>query len=274
LAEAKAAGGFVAVQEFFLTRTARMADVVLPAQTFIEREGTFTSGERRVQRFYPSVAPFLGPKADFKIAAEVAQRLGSPLESRFASLVFQRITAEVPDYQGVTYPKLSQVHEQSPQIGRQDMYYGGTGYDNHQGLGVQLQPGVQSGRWTADPAAQMPADGEKRAAAQAGELWVMPVTRLYDQGVTVVDSPLLRGRLTRTEVWLNPATAANLQLANNDQVSLWVDGVQVTVQVKVNDTLPDGVGLVPRSAGIPVFAPRAVKIQRLAEVAASPSAAS
>ena len=47
--------GFVVVQDLFLTETAKLADVVLPAQPFTEREGTFTSGERRVQRFYPGV---------------------------------------------------------------------------------------------------------------------------------------------------------------------------------------------------------------------------
>ena len=47
--------GFVVVQDLFLTETAKLADVVLPAQPFTEREGTYTSGERRVQRFYPAV---------------------------------------------------------------------------------------------------------------------------------------------------------------------------------------------------------------------------
>ncbi len=91
LAKALETAGFVVVQDLFLTPTAQMADVVLPAQSFIEREGTFTSGERRVQRFYPAVSAFRGPKADFRITAELAQRLGLDVEGRAASLVFQRI---------------------------------------------------------------------------------------------------------------------------------------------------------------------------------------
>ncbi len=50
---------FMVVQDLFETETAKMADVVLPAQAYTEREGTFTSGERRVQRFYPAV-PAIG----------------------------------------------------------------------------------------------------------------------------------------------------------------------------------------------------------------------
>ena len=44
---------FVVVQELYLSQTARLADVVLPVQSWLEREGSYTSGERRVQRFYP-----------------------------------------------------------------------------------------------------------------------------------------------------------------------------------------------------------------------------
>jgi NADH-quinone oxidoreductase subunit G len=55
LADAVRGTGFLVVQELFLTATARAADVVFPAQAFTEREGSVTSGDRRVQRFYPAV---------------------------------------------------------------------------------------------------------------------------------------------------------------------------------------------------------------------------
>jgi NADH-quinone oxidoreductase subunit G len=56
---------FLVVQELFLTETAKLADVVLPAQAFIEREGTLTNGERRVQRFYAAV-PKVGQTLPFQ----------------------------------------------------------------------------------------------------------------------------------------------------------------------------------------------------------------
>ena len=63
------------VQELFLTATAKLADVVLPAQSFIEREGSYTSGERRVQRFYPAVPPKAAYLPDFRITAQIGERL-------------------------------------------------------------------------------------------------------------------------------------------------------------------------------------------------------
>ena len=272
LAQALEAAGFVVVQELFLTPTARLADVVLPVQSFIEREGTFTSGERRVQRYYPAVSAFKGARPDYRITAELAQRLGFDVEGRAASLVFQRIAAELPAYAGLSYPALAQVKEQWPIIGRGDLYYGGTQYENRQGLGVQLQPEGMAGRWTASTSdAGIPEGTPSQTAPQAGEAWLVPVTRLYDRGTTVLPSVLLAARTARPEIWLSPATAQGLKIAHNDQVALVLDGVSVTAQVKVNETLPDGVALTPRSVGIPVWYPRAVKIERIAE--ATPTAA-
>ncbi|MFA5874537.1 MAG: NADH-quinone oxidoreductase subunit NuoG, partial [Anaerolineales bacterium] len=82
---------FVAVQELFLTETAKLADVVLPAQAYTEREGSFTSGERRVQRFYPALPPRGETRADFAIITAIAKELGLELEGRSASLVMDKL---------------------------------------------------------------------------------------------------------------------------------------------------------------------------------------
>ncbi len=264
LAKALSGASFVMVQEFFLTETAKMADVVFPAQTFVEREGTFTSGERRVQRFYPAVSPFRGPKPDFAITAAIGQRLGFDIEGRVPSLVFQRLAKTVADYADVSYPKLSKTQDQWPIVHRSDLFYGGTSYHNSQGMGVQLQPraaagdGNQQEAWAVSTA---------RSAVGEGELWLIPTTKLYDRGTTMMPSLLLHARMARPELWMHPATAASLQLEHNDRVALALDDVTVEVAVCFHDTLPEGVTLVPRSAGIPIIAPRAAKFQRLAQPA-------
>lgn len=273
LAHALESAGFVVVQELFMTPTASLADVVLPVQSFIEREGSFTSGERRVQRFYPAAAPFKGTRPDFAITAEIGKRMGIELEGRSPSLVMLQIAKEVADYAGITYAKLSQVHDQWPLMERHDVYYGGTAFGNRQGLGVKLQSGIMSGEPGGETgvSAHMPEPNGRKPAVQPGEVLVAPVTRLYDRGTTVLPSVLLHARIARSELCMHPATAQDLKLADKDKalLSFGSDAAAVSVQVviKVDETLPQGIALVPRSAGIPISAPRAVKVQRLAQEA-------
>ena len=71
LAEALKGAKMVIVQELFLTETAKLADIVLPAQAYTERDGSFTSGERCVQRFFPAVPPRGQARPDFAITARL-----------------------------------------------------------------------------------------------------------------------------------------------------------------------------------------------------------
>ncbi|MFN2189466.1 MAG: NADH-quinone oxidoreductase subunit NuoG, partial [Candidatus Promineifilaceae bacterium] len=67
---------FLVVQELFMTETAKLADVILPAQSWAEREGTYTSGERRVQRFYPAIPPLGETRPDWQIIAQISEKVG------------------------------------------------------------------------------------------------------------------------------------------------------------------------------------------------------
>ena len=96
---------FLVVSELFLTETAQAADVVLPAQAFTEREGTFTNGERRVQRYYPA-GPALGAsKADWQIFALIGEKMGLGKAKAGAAAVFAEIAKMVPGYAGLSYQK-------------------------------------------------------------------------------------------------------------------------------------------------------------------------
>jgi NADH-quinone oxidoreductase subunit G len=120
-----------------------LADVVLPAQAYIERDGSYTSGERRVQRFYPAVPPRGEARADYAITAAVAAQAGVDLEGTSTALVMERIASSLAAFSGITYQGLAEVHAQEPIIGRADLYYGGTSYMNSQGLGMHLGPGTK-----------------------------------------------------------------------------------------------------------------------------------
>lgn len=249
LADALDRAGFVVVQELFMTETAKRADVVLPAQAFSEREGTYTSAERRVQRFYPAVVgPVVTQKADFAITAQIAAKMGVDVEGRAAALVLARLAAQVPAFAGLSYPVLAEVQPQWPAVGRSDLYYGGTGYDNQQGLGKAIASAVERG----DPASTRPAEPVK---LPFGPLVVVPVVRLLDQGALISRTGLLGQRLAKPTLTLGPGTAAELQLAAGDRIRLAVNGVENMVSVEINDQVPDGVGLLPRSVGFPIDGP-------------------
>jgi NADH-quinone oxidoreductase subunit G len=257
LAQALEKSGFVVVQELFLTPTAQMADVVLPAAAYTEREGTFTSGERFVQRFYPAIPMRVGTNPDYAIAIELGKLLGHNLDGRSCALIFQNIAAEVPAYAGLNYPGLSQVEEQWPIVGRSDLYYGGTTYDNHQGLGAHLSPSSALG--------QLPDLGEvkrtSRLVAPEGTLLVVPVARLYDRGVTVLPSKLLHQRIAGPSFCLHPDTALKFGLVEGLETQITIYGVTCPVTVWFDPTAPLDVALLPRSVGLPIQEPVAIKVQ-------------
>jgi NADH-quinone oxidoreductase subunit G len=247
---------FLVVQDLFLTQTARLADVVLPVEAFTEREGTYTSGERRVQRFYPAVPGPAGLSSDFAVVAQIGHRLGLELEGRVATRLLDQIAREVPDYAGLSYAKLSEVSEQWPIMGRDDLYYGGTSYENSQGLGVQLAPAAQKGGsptldWLQPPHVEVP----------QGSLLAVPVTRLYDRGQTICLDGLLHQRIPEPYISMSAASGERLGLANGSKASLTVGATEVLVAVRLDEALPEGVVLVPRSFGIAVSAPVAVTLK-------------
>jgi formate dehydrogenase alpha subunit len=97
---------FLVVQDIFLTETGAKADVVLPAASFAEKDGTFTNTERRVQRVRRAVAPRGESRADWQIIAELSKRMGYAMEYADASAVFDEITGVTPSYAGLSYARL------------------------------------------------------------------------------------------------------------------------------------------------------------------------
>jgi len=250
LAAALKEAKFVIVQELFLTETAKLADVVLPTQAYTERDGSFTSGERRVQRFYPAVPARGQTKADFAITAEIGKEFGIELEGRSASMVMDKIAASIQAFAGISYGKLAEVSEQWPLVRRGDLYYGGTAFENKQGLGVTLDltPGSSpKERWEHKP-----------LRPDEGHWLAVPVTRLYDLGVTVATSELLKARIGEAYLVLHPEAAKKLDVAAGGRVE--VNGSRL--EVRLDATISAGVALIPRSMGVPITEPVIVKLKK------------
>lgn len=96
------------VQDIFLTETAQLADVVLPAACWGEKDGTFTNTCRAVQRVRKAVSAPGEARADWEILTSIAQRMGAPWTFRSASEVFDAITQVTPSYAGMSFARLEE----------------------------------------------------------------------------------------------------------------------------------------------------------------------
>ncbi len=100
---------FLIVQDIFLTPTAELASVVLPAVSFAEKDGTFTSTERRVQMVRKAIDPIGNAKADWEIICLLAQSMGSPLfPYSYPKEIIDEINLVTPSYAGITWDRLLQ----------------------------------------------------------------------------------------------------------------------------------------------------------------------
>jgi len=98
---------FFVAQDIFLSETAKYAHVVLPAASFAEKDGTFTSTERRVQRVRKAIEPIGDSKSDWWIVCQVAQRLGAGgFEYSNSFDIMEEIRKLTPSYGGMSYQRL------------------------------------------------------------------------------------------------------------------------------------------------------------------------
>lgn len=98
---------FLVVQDIFLTATAKLADIVLPAAAWAEKDGSYTSMERRVQWIDKAVNPPGEAKEGLWIIREIARRLGIDFNYSSAAEVLQEINCNVPQYKGATRARIS-----------------------------------------------------------------------------------------------------------------------------------------------------------------------
>ena len=97
---------FIVVQDIFMTDTAKLADVVLPAASFAESDGTFANSERRVQRVRPAIKPVGESRTDVDILLDVMKRFGVSQNLNTASDVWDEMRRLAPILTGISYERL------------------------------------------------------------------------------------------------------------------------------------------------------------------------
>ena len=209
---------FVVVQDLFLSATAQLADVVLPATSFAEKEGTFTNAERRLQRVRPGVTSPGEAQTDYVILGQLLAKLGSPVSFTSPAAVFTEITQNVPEYKGLDYNA----------IGSQGLIWGGETLAPKQKKVVAVEGGK----------------------AVKGKFQLVTGSALYHSGTLSLHA---KGPITAVPegyVELCREDAAALKVATGDLVTIKAAKGEVKLKAKVDRRLPQGVVFAPYHFGI------------------------
>ena len=217
---------FLVVQELFLTETAKLADVVLPATSWAESDGTFTNLERRVQRAPKAVRdPASKAAPDWMILDHLATRMGSNWPYGNERGITTEITKAVPMYDGLTWDAL----------GDQGLQW--------DAATVRTQPSVQE------------ASQQQVAASDEYPLSLVSGTVLYDGGNLFQRTPQMQNVAFSAIVGLNPTDAAGLGVADGALVHVRSAHGELTLAVKIEAQVQPGTAWIPESLpGAPVGA--------------------
>jgi len=218
---------FLVVQDMFLTETARLADVVLPAASFAEKEGTCTNFEGRVTRVRKAIEPIGESLPDWEIVVHLASRMGYALP--FSSL--QDVTSEieelVPSYE--TYTSAEK---------QDDLPYGESGHTSGRSL--------LKGFARFSPAEYIPQAAERRSDYP---LTLLTGGVLYhsDTGSRSSRAPRLKKFSPRSFLEIGETDARKLGITDGDEVKVISAVGQVTTTTKISDTLRRGTVFMPLS---------------------------
>ncbi len=225
---------FLVVQDIFLTETARYADVVLPAASFAEKEGTFTNTDRRVQRVRKAIDPPGEARDDCWIIAGIASRLGYDMGDITAQHVMEEISALTPSYGGISYERLEKEGELRWPCPDAD----------HPGT-----PILHVGKFTRGkglfsaveykPPAEVP-DDEYPLILTTGRL----LTHYHTGTMTRRVGPL-NELVPHNQVWVNTADAEELGIGEGQEVALQSRRGAIRLEANVTDKVRKGVVFVP-----------------------------
>lgn len=219
---------FLVVQDLFMTETASLADVVLPAASFAEKEGTFTNTERRIQRVRKAIEALPGCRTDLEIICDLAARMGYLMNYPTPESVMAEVASVSSIYRGVTYSRLEESGLQWPVPSSE---HPGTQYLHENGkftCGLGWFTPVEY-----HPPAEIP-DEEYPFVLTTGRT-------LYHYNVSTFGrSKALSLHQPEERVMINPTDAHSLDIVSDDWVTISSRRGIVSARASVTENVPPG----------------------------------
>ncbi|MBK6486432.1 MAG: formate dehydrogenase subunit alpha [Gemmatimonadetes bacterium] len=227
---------FLAVQDIFLTETARYADVVLPGSSFAEKDGTFVNTERRIQLSRAAVPPPGDARRDLDILIELSNRIGLPSPYRDAAEVMDEIARVTPSWRGVSHARLES--HAGLQYPVHDAEHGGTPF-----LFADAFP-TTDGKATFFPVeylppAELPDDAYPFLLNTGRQMYH------WHTGTMTRRSFALDARESTPIVELNPADAAAMGVGDGEEVVVASRRAEIRIAVRLSDRVSPGQVFIP-----------------------------
>jgi formate dehydrogenase major subunit len=234
--KALAALDFLVVQDIFLTETAEFADVVLPATSYMEKEGTYTNTDRRVQIGRKVLDPPGEAREDWRVVCDIARRIGLPMDYESPREVFDEMVALTTNYAGLTYDNL----------GPMGKLYPNPDPEGSDGTVVLFgeQFGTDDGKAHLVPAEWMPA----KELPDEDFPFVLNTGRLLEHwhtGSMTRRSFALDAIQPEAQVWLNPDDAAAMGVADGDFVRITSRRGSIELRAKLSHRDTPGTCFIP-----------------------------
>jgi len=221
------------VQDIFLTETAKLADVVLPAVCFAEKDGTFTNTERRVQRVRAAVAAPGDSKQDWRIIGELAMRFGYRMDYESPERIIEEIASLTPSYGGVDYERIDReaVHWPCPS-------------KSHPGTPI-LHTGAFTRGKGKFAAVEFSGPDEVPDADYPMTLITGRILYHYHTGTMTRRSRPLDEHVPQAFFQINPADAENLNIADGQFCDVTSRRGAISIAAAISDAVPEGSIFIP-----------------------------
>ena len=222
---------FLVVQDIFLTETAQIADVVLPASSFAEKDGTFVNSDRRVNRVRKAVEMPGQAREDWRILHEISAKMGYPMpDYRDAAEIFDEIAKVTPIMAGISYDRIEDEGIQWP---CPDKGHPGTGtlflekFNTPDGLGViNLVDYTEQSEKTS---------GKYPFLLNSGRILYQ-----YHSSTMSGRNDALNAYASKAYVIVNPLDAVRIGLAEGDKVRVCSRQGELETVVTINDEVLEG----------------------------------